>query len=157
MSILNQIAPKWQVRTLEGGEAPAPTHFLGRPLLVLFWGLGCPACKSRALPFSKELLRVHPTLQVVGIHTRFEGPKYSAGQIGEMQQLYKIAYPFWIDLGMKTYERYEAEGTPHWTLIRADGIVHRTIFGSMPNALQRLDYALIELIAADSTKQETHS
>ncbi len=81
----------------------------------------------------------------MGIHTRFEGPKYSLGQIKEIRQLLKIDYPFFVDQGMKTYATYEAEGTPHWTLLDATGIVYRNIFGSMPNALQRLDYALMEL------------
>jgi thiol-disulfide isomerase/thioredoxin len=144
MSLLNQPVPAWKVRTLEGEIPPGPEAFRGQPLLVLFWNLGCPNCKSRALPFSKELLRVHPHLQMVAIHTHPTGRVYSSAQVNEIKQLLKIDYPVYLDEGMATYLAWEAEGTPHWTLINAEGKVHRNIFGSMPNALQRLDYALRE-------------
>ena len=57
-----------------------------------------------------------------------------------------------IDLENKkndaTFRRYEAGGTPHWVLIDADGVIRKSIFGSMDGARQRLDYALEELFQA---------
>ncbi len=54
-----------------------------------------------------------------------------------------------IDLENKkndaTFLRYEAGGTPHWVLIDTEGIIRKSIFGSMDGARQRLDYALEEL------------
>jgi len=50
-----------------------------------------------------------------------------------------------LDQGHQTWSAYDAGRTPHWVLINANGEIEKSIFGSMPNSLQRLDYSLIEL------------
>jgi hypothetical protein len=50
-----------------------------------------------------------------------------------------------VDDGDATFRAYEAEGTPHWVLINADGTIRKSVFGSMAGSLQRLNYALQEL------------
>jgi thiol-disulfide isomerase/thioredoxin len=138
--------PAWHLLTLDGQPAPPLADFRGHPLLVLFWGLGCPACKGRALPFTRELRRHYPALSIVGVHTHLEGPKYSPAQIEEMVQLHKLDYPMYQDADHpRTYHLYRAEGTPHWILADAEGRLLRSVFGSMPGQLQRLDYLLREM------------
>lgn len=141
----NQKLPDWKLTSLDETTPPNLSELKGKPILILFFNLGCPNCKSRAFPVAKKLADDYPDLQVVGIHTRFEGPEYSSRQIEEIKLVYQLNFPVWVDQGHQTFDLYEAGGTPHWTLINAEGMVMRNLFGSMPNTLQRLDYAMIEL------------
>ncbi len=143
--MMKKVAP-WQAKTLLGDPANSMNDFLGQPLLILFFSRGCPACLGRAIPFSQKLVEEYPNLQIVGIHTRFEGPEYSVAQVNEVVQLLKIDFPAFIDEGKTSYESMGAEGTPHWILLDGNGELVRSIFGSMPNARQRLEYALMELM-----------
>ena len=86
-------------------------------------------------------------IQVIGIHSNFEGPEYSDKEIiDEMQKLYS-RFPCYRDAGLATtFYDYRAGGTPHWILVDAEGIVRDSMFGSDPNrALLRLDYLIMEL------------
>jgi thiol-disulfide isomerase/thioredoxin len=139
------LSPGWKAQTLSGEPAPPIESFRGRPLLVLFFSRGCPACLSRAVPYARALAYEFPELAIVGIHTRLEGPVYSPDQVNEIVQLHRIAYPVLLDDGHESYDRMGAEGTPHWILIDATGRLVRSLFGSMPNTIQRLQYVLLEM------------
>ncbi|MEL7341423.1 MAG: TlpA disulfide reductase family protein, partial [Bacteroidota bacterium] len=132
-----------------GNTVPDLIMYRGQPIMLLFWNVGCPNCKSRALPFAKQLARAYPEIQVVGIHTRFEGPVYSPAQVDQIRQLLKIDFPMYLDDGKTTWANFQAEGTPHWVLVEAEGQIHRSVFGSMPGALQRLDFVLREMLEVE--------
>ena len=141
----NAVAPEWQITTLNGNPSPKLTDFRGKPLLILFFSRGCNGCMGRAIPMTKTFREEYPQLQIVGIHTHFEGMKYSLHQIHEVELYFKLDYPIYVDQEMATYELFRAEGTPHWILIDAEGKIVKSIFGSQENARQRLDYVLEEL------------
>lgn len=137
--------PEWQLTTLHGEPAPALSSLRGRPILLLFWGLGCPGCKTRALPVTRQMQEQYPELHLVGVHSPLDGPKYSPRQINEMQLLHRLSYPMYQDSDDNaTFKAYGAEGTPHWILIDEEGKLLRSVFGSMPGHIQRLDYLLRE-------------
>jgi len=133
------------VQALGDEKAPGVEDFRGRPLLLLFFNIGCPGCTGRAIPFSLQLREQFPDLQIVGIHARFEGPAYSPSQVRAVIEYLKVPYPVLLDEGHETFSRYAAGGTPHWVLLDADGHIVRSIFGSMAGSQQRLAYALLEL------------
>lgn len=137
--------PEWQVETLDGAPPPSFLSFNGSPMVLLFYSVGCPGCKARALPFARELSKRWPGGQVIGIHTRFEGPEYSAKQVQEINQVYQVGFPVYLDKDHATFDLYQAEGTPHWLLIDKEGRLLKSMFGSMPNTLQRLDLSVEEL------------
>ena len=144
--MIDQPAPPWRVTTLSGDAAPDLESLLGRPLLLLFFNVGCPGCMGRALPFSLDLAARYPGLQFIGIHTSFEkGSDFAPARIQAVVEYFDLPYPVYLDDGDATFLRYEAGGTPHWILIDADGIIRKSIFGSMDGARQRLDYALEEV------------
>ena len=58
-------------------EIPSLEAFKGKPLLVLFFYLGCPGCKGRAIPVANKLVYEEVPIHVIGVHTRFEGKEYS--------------------------------------------------------------------------------
>ena len=138
-------APSWKIESINDSKIPEFADFSCKPLLMLFFNIGCPACLGRAVPYALNLQKQFPELKLLGIHTRFEGREYPAEQIQLNLDRLKVDFSVVIDQGHQTWSDYEAGGTPHWVLINAKGEIEKSIFGSMPNSLQRLDYSLIEV------------
>jgi peroxiredoxin len=146
MIAFGQTLPDWSLSSLTEGEAvPAFEDWNGSPRLLLFYSIGCPGCKARALPFARNLQADWAEGRVIGIHTRFEGPEYSPRQVEEINQVYRLNFPVFLDKGHQTYDLYGAEGTPHWLLVDSEGRLLKSLFGSMPNTLQRVDLSIQEL------------
>ncbi len=149
MEILNNEIQPWQLESLNDEKVPTPADFKGKPLLILFFYLGCPGCTGRALPFANKMVYEHgDAINVLGIHSNFEGPEYSNDEITASLKSLHIKFPFFKDAGFATtFHDYQAAGTPHWILVNKEGTVIRSIFGSDTNrALLWLDYAINELI-----------
>ncbi|MEM9997414.1 MAG: peptide-methionine (S)-S-oxide reductase, partial [Bacteroidota bacterium] len=140
--------PDWHLESLDGTPVPAPAALADRPLLLLFFHLGCPGCRFRAIPFANRVVVERgDEVRVVGIHTTFEGTDRSDDEIrADLEALY-VRFPVHRDAGLAaTFHAYRAGGTPHWVLADRGGTVLDSIFGSDPNrALLRLDYRLQEL------------
>ena len=147
MEILNNEILPWHLESVGSGKVPHPSDFRGKPLLILFFYLGCAGCTGRAIPFANRMVYEHgERISVLGIHSNFEGPEYSDDDItGKLRSLH-ARFPFFRDSGLATtFYDYQAAGTPHWILVNKEGKVIRSIFGSDPDrALLRLDYAIIE-------------
>ncbi|MEL6526343.1 MAG: TlpA disulfide reductase family protein [Chloroflexota bacterium] len=139
-----QSAPNWQVSTLDGSPTPTIADFTGRPTMIFFFNLGCHGCMTRGIPLANEIVKQYPEVAVVGIHTNFEGLPHEKPAVLDALQAHDIQFPVFYDDGHATYTAYEAGGTPHWILLDEEGNIERSIFGSQPNAVQRLSYALIE-------------
>ena len=138
-------APTWEIESLDDSKVPVLGDYAGRSLLMLFFNIGCPSCLGRAVPNALKLQKQFPGLQLLGIHTRFEGREYPKEQIQLNLDRLNVNFPVVVDNDHRTWSAYDAGGTPHWVLINAKGEIEKSIFGSMPNSLQRLDYSLIEL------------
>lgn len=146
---LNKNIPDWELLPIFDDAVPALEDFKGKPLLILFFNLGCPGCKGRALPYANRVVVENgSTINVVGIHTRFEGPEYTLEDFQKAKDYYFIRWPYYKDDGQaNTFHKYEAGGTPHWILLNAEGELEYSIFGSDPNnALLRLDLRINELL-----------
>ena len=140
---IGQPLPAWSLEPVTGESVPDIESFRDKPLVILFFYLGCPGCKGRAIPYANRLVYEHnDLLNVVGIHTNFEGPDYSDEQIKAAMDEFYIRFPVFRDAGLATtYHDYQAGGTPHWVLVDPDGTVIDSIFGSDPNrALLRIHY-----------------
>ena len=146
---LNKNIPNWELLPVFEDSVPDLVDYKGKPLLILFFNLGCPGCKGRALPFANRIVVENgDNISVVGIHTRFEGPQYKLEDFQKAKQDYFIRWPFYKDAGQaNTFHKYKAGGTPHWLLLNAEGKLEYSIFGSDPNnALLRLDLRINELL-----------
>jgi thiol-disulfide isomerase/thioredoxin len=137
--------PSWKIESIVGSKVPDLADFSDKVLLILFFNIGCVTCLGRAIPYALKLQKQFPKLKILGIHTSFEGREFSAAQIQANVDHLKVDFPVVADQGHQTWSAYEAGGTPHWILINTNGEIEKSIFGSMPNALQRLDYSLIEI------------
>lgn len=152
MEILNNEILPWHLENLRNEKVPLYTDFKGKPLLILFFYLGCPGCTARAIPFANRMAYEHQDkINVLGIYSNFEGPEYSDEDIINTLNSLHVRFPFFKDSGVATtFQNYQAAGTPHWILVNKDSIVIQSIFGSDPNrALLRLDYAINEQIMFD--------
>lgn len=149
MELENKIAKEWSIETLDGSVPPSLIDFYGKYHLILLFNNGCISCKTRAIPFALEMGKAFPEIQISALHTRFEGPEYSKRQIEETKLVHKVPFPIYQDKGMQSYLDLGAEGTPHWILLDEKGKILRSIFGSRPNALQRLYYLLIERLGTN--------
>ncbi len=146
---LNQKIFNWELLPIFEENVPTVEDFKGKPLLIVFFNLGCPGCKGRALPYANRIAYENEdNINVVGIHTRFEGPEYRLEDFQKAKEDYYIRFPFYKDDGQaNTFNKYLARGTPHWILVNAEGNLEYSIFGSDPNnALLRLDLKISELL-----------
>ena len=67
-------------------------------------------------------------INVVGIHSNFEGPEYRISQLQELKEELFIRFPYCNDTGFAaTFYEYKVSGTPHWILIDKNGIVKDSI------------------------------
>ena len=151
MEILNKRIPPWDIERLGKDEVPDYEKLRGKPLLILFFYLGCPGCTGRAIPFANKMAYEYTDkINIIGIHSNFEGPEYNDDDIVEKLKSLYVRFPVFKDSGLaSTFYKYQAAGTPHWILVNREGNVIRTIFGSDPNrALLRLDYALTEELSS---------
>ncbi|RZN83406.1 MAG: TlpA family protein disulfide reductase [Winogradskyella sp.] len=127
---------------------PKLESFKGKPLLVLFFYLGCPGCKGRAIPFANKLVYEKTPINLIGIHSRFEGKEYSNEELKAAKDEFYIRFPYYSDKNNNdTFREFETGGTPHWILFNKEGEVVQSIFGSDPNkALLRIDLKIKELL-----------
>lgn len=139
----------WHIETLDQSIPKRTVDFLGKPLIILFFNLGCPGCKGRAIPFANWInIEYKDKINVVGIHTNFEGVDFTNQQLIDCKQEYYINFEYFRDFNYNTtFLDYEAGGTPHWIITDENLEVIYSIFGSDPNnALLRIDLKIQELL-----------
>lgn len=141
---------EWSVLPITGNiKINSVDHYLGKPLVILFFNLGCPGCKGRAIPFANWLnIEYRDKINVVGIHTNFEGVDFTDQQLIECKAEYYINFKYFRDANYNTtFIDYEAGGTPHWVITDENLTVIYSIFGSDPNnALLRIELKIQELL-----------
>lgn len=63
--------PNWKLEQIFGDTVPNVEDYKGKPLLILFFNIGCPGCKGRALPYANRVIVENgDNVNVIGIHTR---------------------------------------------------------------------------------------
>ena len=147
--------PEWSIEPIFENPIPSVNDYKGKPLLILIFSLGCPGCLGRAIPFANRMVYENPeTLNVIGIHTNFEGVDFSVEKFKKAKEDFYIRFPIFKDKNFDTtFLNYGAGGTPHWILVDKDGKVSYSIFGSDPNnALLRLDLKINEVLNIEKSK-----
>lgn len=140
--------PDWSLEPLLGMTPPDLLEQQGKPMLILFFSLGCPGCLGRAIPYANRMVFENKDwLDVIGIHSNFNGMDFSEQKFQDAKDELFIRFPFFRDYNYDTtFLNYGAGGTPHWILVDQFGVVQYSIFGSDPNnALLRLEYVLNEV------------
>jgi len=149
---IGKTLPNWSIETIFGDKIPAVESYKGKPLLILFFSLGCPGCLGRAIPYANRVVYENgEKINVLGIHTNFEGIDFPKERFENAKEEFYFRFPFFKDKNYDTtFLNYGAGGTPHWILVRENGMVEYSIFGSDPNnALLRLDLKINELLNSE--------
>lgn len=139
--------PDWSLEKIFEEEPPLKEAFIGKPLLILFFSLGCPGCLGRAIPYANRIVHeMGDQMQVLGIHTNFESLNIPREKFAKAREDFAIRFPFFKDKNYDTtFLNYGAGGTPHWILVDKNNTVVYSIFGSDPNnALLRLELKMQE-------------
>jgi thiol-disulfide isomerase/thioredoxin len=149
LSLLNVGAqlPDWSLEKIFEDEPPQKEAFIGKPLLILFFSLGCPGCLGRAIPYANRIVHeMGDQMKVLGIHTNFESLNIPREKFAKAREDFAIRFPFFKDKNYDTtFLNYGAGGTPHWILVDKNNTVVYSIFGSDPNnALLRLELKMQE-------------
>ena len=151
---LSQVAigeplPEWSIEPIDKEKIPSVKDYLGQPLLILIFSLGCPGCLGRAIPYANRIVYENgDNIKVIGIHTNFGSVSLKKEDFEQAKKAYHIRFPFFKDKNYDTtFLNYGAGGTPHWILVDKKGNVTYSIFGSAPNnALLRLDLRINEML-----------
>ncbi len=141
--------PLWSLDAIFGDEVPSIRSYQGKPLLIMFFSLGCPGCIGRSIPYANRVVfEKGDQMSVIGIHTDFHQTGFETAQFIKAKDDFFMRYPFYQDQNYdKTFKDYGAGGTPHWILLDAHGVVQYSLFGSDPNnALLKLDYKIEEVL-----------
>ncbi len=141
--------PNWKLAPLTNEKIPDLKTYLGKPLLIVIFNLGCPGCLGRALPFANRMVvEKGENISVLGIHSSFEGIPLSDQKLISAKEEFFIRFPYFRDQNeMSSFKLFQAGGTPHWLLVDQFGNLAYSIFGSDPNnALLRLDLKISELL-----------
>lgn len=144
----------WKIEGISNDQVQSVHDLKGKPLLILFFSLGCPGCIGRAIPYANRMVYENgDQMHVVGIHSNFEGVDFPDEKFTTANKELYIRFPFYRDYNYDTtFLNYGAGGTPHWIVVDKSGIVRYSIFGSEPNnALLRLDYVISELLLTQNT------
>lgn len=134
---------------LDGLEVDLLAKYKGSPLLIIIYNNSCLGCTGRAIPMAYEFLQNNAELQVVGIHCNMRGEDITKEDILSIFTAKEAPFPIFIDADKSVYKQFHSEGTPQWILLTGDGIVYRSIFGSMGGAHNRLLYAIEGLLEGD--------
>ncbi len=137
---------KITVKSLDGETVDLMEIYRGKPLLILFFNVQCLGCVGRAIPMAYNYLQEFKNLNVVAIHTTFGKEAATKEDIINIFTSKELPFPIYFDIEKSNYEKFECGGTPHWILMDKNGNVSKSIFGSQHGSLNRLIYALEELI-----------
>lgn len=134
-----------EVQDFDFNEIDLMKKYKGKPLLLIIYNNQCLGCTGRAIPLAYEFQEAFKKLQVIGIHTNFGNTITTENDIKSIFTIDDLPFPIYLDEKHKVYDQFHSEGTPQWLVIRADGHLQRSIFGSQIGAENRLMYALEEL------------
>lgn len=150
--------PMWDLSPIFPDQLPGSiSDYQGKPLVILIFSIKCPGCLGRAIPFANRLVyEMGEELQVLGIHTTFEGKAPELEELQAAKEEYHIRFPIFQDRHLNsTFTLYKAGGTPHWLVLDRSGKLQYSIFGSDPNnALLRIEYKLQELLHNPEAESE---
>lgn len=137
----------WLSEWVHGDPVAAPGGW-GRPGLALVFNLECAGCVARAVPW---LRRVHAAAggaaTLFAVHSAYGHRVLPRDAVVPQLERFasgfaRLPYPVALDLDGAWAGAMGAEGTPHWFVWDADGVLERSVYGSQDNALTRLTYLL---------------
>lgn len=148
-------APEWQISEWINSDPISLTDLKGKVVIVEFFQLWCPGCNRFSVPVMMEWERKYrdnENVQLVSIHTVFEGHSYQTPE--KLRSYVKekgIRHPVGVDAHTAgqhtpiTMRRYRTRGTPEMAIIDKQGRIRFRHFGGFNDrAVEGLIEELVE-------------
>lgn len=155
-------APEWIISEWLNGEPTSLRDLRGKVVVVDFFQLWCPGCNAFSIPLLKRWEQVFAgpiaagTLQIVSIHTVFEGHDYqNPDKLKNFLKRKKIRHLVGIDRHApgervpQTMRLFGTMGTPEMAFIDHTGTVRFQEFGGF--AVERAETLLRRLLKEAQT------
>jgi len=113
---INQIAPDFGLKTLDGGLYRLSTQ-TGKPVVVNFWATWCLPCKEE-MPLLNQFAKENDQVEVVGIN--FDE---SEGIVKEFVESNGIDFPILLDSGGEVVKLFRIQGFPATLFIDEDRVL----------------------------------
>lgn len=147
-------ATPWPTDFVWGEPVPAPGGGDRRPGVVMVFNLECPACISRGIPFLKRLeMDFRGRIWTMLVHTSYGHRDLGRDEVVPTlrhfaESFARLPMPVALDVDGSLARAWGVEGTPHWFVFDAAGVLQRSVYGSQDNARTRLEYLVEELVGA---------
>ncbi|MCD6452746.1 MAG: TlpA family protein disulfide reductase [Dehalococcoidales bacterium] len=128
-AIVGQQAPDFQLPDIDG-QMVSLSDFSGQPILINFWGTGCPPCISE-MPSLQQVYEDTQGKELVMLAIHVGGNPTSVRQFMEE---YNLSLPVLIDAKGTIAQQYNIRGIPTTFLIDKNGIIQEKLIGAFPNS-----------------------
>lgn len=125
-------------------------EYIGKNLLLLIYNNQCLGCVGRAIPLAYDFDQLFSELVVIGIHTNFGTVTTTKKEIESIFTIDNLPFPIYLDENHEVFDQFESAGTPQWVIVKSNGTLNRSFFGSQEGAQNRLRYALEDLLGVSS-------
>ncbi|MCH7504742.1 TlpA family protein disulfide reductase [PVC group bacterium] len=137
---VGQQASQWVVSEWVNSEPISLDQLKGKVVVIDFFQLWCPGCNRFSIPLMLQWEKKYKNaadVQLVGIHTVFEGHDYqTAERLREYVKEKGIQHPVGMDAHVsdtrlpETMIRYQTKGTPEMAIVDKQGVIRFQKFGS---------------------------
>lgn len=139
------IAPEWEITDWLNGDPGALSDHRGKVILIDFFQLWCPGCRTFSVPLFNEWEERYGKrndLLMVSIHTVFEGHDYqNMDRLRTFIVDHGIGHSVGVDAYVRpgestpiTMRRYRTGGTPHIVIVDRSGRIRFSRLGSFDPA-----------------------
>jgi len=121
-------APNFQLPNL-GGELVSLSDFQGKPVLINFWQIRCPPCRSE-MPYIQEVFEEWSGQGLVVLAINI-GESSSKAEM--FMEGHNLSFPVLLDIEGKVAEQYNIRGIPTTFSVDKDGIIQAMRIGAFPS------------------------
>jgi len=129
--VVGKSAPDFQLKNLDG-QSISLSDLQGKPVLINFWAIRCPPCRSE-MPYIQQ---VYDEWHSKGLVVLAINIGESTSQIEEFMQSQGLSLPVLLDKGGSVAQRYNIMGIPTTFFIDKEGIIQEKIIGAFQNKAQ---------------------
>jgi thiol-disulfide isomerase/thioredoxin len=138
--------PDFRLTTLTG-EYLQSEEFLGRTVLLDFWGTWCAPCRA-ATPELVKLQKRYAQDRVVMVGISSDPPG-DEQKVRDYVAEYKMIWPQNIDTARKIHNAFEVRTFPTYIVLDAEGIIRERVLGWGPQTIGRLEAAIQKSLKGD--------
>jgi thiol-disulfide isomerase/thioredoxin len=139
-------APDFRLTTLKG-EYLQSEEFLGRTVLLDFWGTWCAPCRA-ATPELVKLQKRYADANVLLVGISSDRPD-DEQKVRDYVAEYKMIWPQNIDTTRAIHNAFNVNYFPTYIVVDADGIIRERVQGWGPQTIGRLDTAIRKSLKGD--------